>query len=209
MNKEYVTLREETVTEKIIERSRFICSAKFVTSQDEAKEYISKITKEHPFATHNCYAYITEECGVERLKCSDDGEPQGTAGMPMLEALKNSGLYNVVAVVTRYFGGIKLGAGGLIRAYSSSVSECISAAKLMRAVCAVTLSAVLEYDEYNIFSRISSNFGAEQIDCNYNDKIFMNIAVERKSIEKFLEKVKETFGGKPILKITGEKYIFI
>ena len=110
MDSFYSEIKAEATDETIIERSKFICLIKKVETEEEAREVLSVVKKNHPFATHNCYAFILLS-GAARF--SDDGEPQGTAGQPMLEAIKNNGLYNVIAVVTRYFGGIKLGAGGL------------------------------------------------------------------------------------------------
>ena len=125
MDSFYSEIKKEITNETIIERSKFICLIKRVETEEEAREVLSFVKKNHPFATHNCYAFALKS-GAARF--SDDGEPQGTAGQPMLEAIKNNGLYNVIAVVTRYFGGIKLGAGGLVRAYSGAVSSAIGLA---------------------------------------------------------------------------------
>ena len=136
---EYITIKEETINEIEIEKSRFICYLKRVANKEEAEEYIQKIKKLHYKATHNCSSFSLFNPSYQ--KCSDDGEPQGTAGVPMLEAIKKANINNVVAVVTRYFGGIKLGAGGLIRAYSNAVSKALSAAQLIK---------VKEYTHYEI-----------------------------------------------------------
>ena len=119
-----LTIAQNTTHEIIIDRSRFICHLKKVETEEEAQEYIKALKKEYWDANHNCSAYIIGE-NMEHQRSSDDGEPSGTAGVPMLEVLKKRELHNLVAVVTRYFGGIKLGAGGLIRAYGRSVSEAI------------------------------------------------------------------------------------
>lgn len=111
-------------SELVIEKSRFICHLKRVDSKEAAYEYIKELKKVHWDATHNCSAFIIGELGMLQGS-SDDGEPSGTAGIPMLEVLKKKGLHDVVAVVTRYFGGVKLGAGGLVRAYSKSVSHAL------------------------------------------------------------------------------------
>ena len=120
--KEYVTIANtETVAEIVIEKSRFIASAVGVNSVEEAVEFVNAKKKQYFDATHNCYAYVVGD----RVKFSDDGEPQGTAGMPIYECIKNNGLERLCVVVTRYFGGIKLGAGGLVRAYSGSCAEVL------------------------------------------------------------------------------------
>ena len=118
----YLTVKNEGQHEIVIEKSRFIAHIARATTEEEAQEFIQKIKKEHNSATHNCSAYLIGETDNIQ-KANDDGEPSGTAGVPMLEVLKKRELKDTVAVVTRYFGGIKLGAGGLIRAYGKSVSE--------------------------------------------------------------------------------------
>lgn len=122
-----LTIQKDFRHEIIIEKSRFICTLKKVSSEEQALENLKEIKKEFNDANHNCPAYLIGENG-EFQRSSDDGEPSGTAGIPMLEVLRKRHLHNVLAVVTRYFGGIKLGAGGLIRAYGKSVSEAIDAA---------------------------------------------------------------------------------
>ena len=120
----YHTIAKSGVSEIVIKGSRFICSLKRVHSEDEAKAFIQAVKKEHWKATHNCSAYLIGDQN-EIQRAHDDGEPSGTAGVPMLEVLKKNDLRYVAAVVTRYFGGTKLGAGGLIRAYSRSVSTAL------------------------------------------------------------------------------------
>ena len=124
MLKQYYTLKEAGTHEIIIQKSRFIGYASRVNTEEEAQLFIQKIKKQHHDATHNCSAYIIGDRD-DIQKTNDDGEPGGTAGIPMLEVLKKLSLKNTAVVVTRYFGGIKLGAGGLIRAYSSTTSETI------------------------------------------------------------------------------------
>ena len=115
----------------MIEKSRFICSLKKVHSEAEAQEFIKAVKKEFWDATHNCSAYIVDDMAQ---RSSDDGEPSGTAGIPMLEVLRKNGLTETAAVVTRYFGGIKLGAGGLVRAYSGSVAGAVKEAGLAQKI---------------------------------------------------------------------------
>lgn len=125
MLEKYYTVKEDGQAELEIKKSRFICHLKRVSSEEEAKEFINALKKEHWKANHNCSAFLIGEHS-EIQRSSDDGEPSGTAGVPMLEVLKKNELINVAAVVTRYFGGTKLGAGGLIRAYAHSVSHALA-----------------------------------------------------------------------------------
>ena len=126
-----LTIAKDIRTEQVISKSRFICSLKKVKTEEEAQEFIKAVKKEFWDATHNCSAYIIDE---QHQRSSDDGEPSGTAGMPMLGVLRKQELQQVAAVVTRYFGGIKLGAGGLVRAYSGAVANAADAAGLAQKV---------------------------------------------------------------------------
>lgn len=125
------TIQKDVQTEMNIEKSRFICTLNKVESEAQAAIAISQAKKKYWDATHNCSAYIIGK-NMDFQKSSDDGEPAGTAGVPMLEVLRKKDLHNIVAIVTRYFGGIKLGSGGLIRAYGKSVSQAIEEAGLCR-----------------------------------------------------------------------------
>lgn len=149
---DFTTIREEVEHEIVIEKSRFITTLHPVTTEEEAMQFIQQMKKKYWDARHNCSAF-TIGPRQEQQRSSDDGEPSGTAGKPMLEVLKKTGITNVVAVVTRYFGGIKLGAGGLIRAYAGSVSEAIQRApKDLHAVRAVLVGDV-PYPFYGAIER--------------------------------------------------------
>lgn len=125
------TIRQDWQSETVIEKSRFICTLKKVSTEAEAHDFIKAIKKQYWDATHNCSAYIVDE---KAQRSSDDGEPSGTAGIPMLEVLRKNELFGVAAVVTRYFGGIKLGAGGLVRAYTGSVANAVKEVGLAQQV---------------------------------------------------------------------------
>ena len=119
-----ITILHSEPTEKIIEKSRFITYSARVESEEEAKAFLAALKDEHPFATHICYAYIADRQGnLQRF--SDNGEPQGTAGQPILNVLEREGVQDVLCVVTRYFGGILLGAGGLCRAYTKAAKDAL------------------------------------------------------------------------------------
>ena len=126
-----LTIAKDIRTEQVISKSRFICSLKKVKTEEEAQDFIKAVKKEFWDATHNCSAYIIDE---QHQRSSDDGEPSGTAGIPMLGVLRKQELQQIAAVVTRYFGGIKLGAGGLVRAYAGSVSQALEEAGLAQKV---------------------------------------------------------------------------
>ncbi|WP_062199968.1 YigZ family protein [Massilibacterium senegalense] len=140
----YYTVKPFGIHEINIQKSRFIAHIKRVETEEEAQSFISKIKKEHWNATHNCSCYMIGEHNQVQ-KANDDGEPAGTAGVPMLEVLKKRRLKNTAVVVTRYFGGVKLGVGGLIRAYSQVTSEGINATGIVRKDLMRTISTTIDY----------------------------------------------------------------
>ena len=152
-------IKKETIHEIVIEKSRFITYLNRAENEEEAKAYILMIKKLHPDATHHCSAFIYGE-NSEFQRSSDDGEPSGTAGVPMLECLKKKHMQDLVAVVVRYFGGIKLGAGGLIRAYSKSISLAIEAStlteikKMSKYSCQFTYDLIGPLDYYFLKNKI-------------------------------------------------------
>ncbi|MCM1042952.1 MAG: YigZ family protein [Corallococcus sp.] len=140
--KEYLTLPNSvSVCETVLEKSRFIAYCRGIDNTQDATTFIAEIRKKHYDATHNCYAYVFDEIS----KCSDDGEPQGTAGVPICEAIKFKGLNRVCVVVTRYFGGIKLGAGGLTRAYRSAASRVLDSSAVIKMSDCIRLTVRTDY----------------------------------------------------------------
>ena len=191
--KEYVTIGAAEYThENVIDKSRFIASAIHVDTVEQAVAFVELKRKRYYDATHNCYAYIVGD----KAKFSDDSEPQGTAGMPMLEVLRANDLRETAVVVTRYFGGIKLGAGGLVRAYSGCVAENIAAAKkVLYQTCAESDYAV-DYPEVDAALRF---FGKE--DCNviatdYSDKVIFKVAVKKEREANFNAALNDFLNGK-------------
>ena len=166
---EYITIQDEVINEIEIEKSRFICYLKRINNKEEAEEYIQKIKKLNYKATHNCSCYSLFDPSYQ--KCSDDGEPQGTAGIPMLDAIKKSNINNIVAVVTRYFGGIKLGAGGLIRAYSNSVSQAIDKSNLLKIKEYSHYEIEFDYNLINIFEKYFNQNNIKVLNKEYDLKV--------------------------------------
>lgn len=142
----YRTIKENGIHEIDIKKSRFICHMKRVETEEEAIAFIDEIKKEHWKATHNCSAY-TLGMNDEIQRAHDDGEPSGTAGVPMLEIFLKRELKNVVAVVTRYFGGVKLGAGGLIRAYGGSVNEAVNTIGVIERQLQLLIDVTVDYSQ--------------------------------------------------------------
>lgn len=166
-------LKEETINTIIIEKSRFICYMKHVKTEEEYKEYLSSIRKKHHDATHVCSAFVCHN--IQRS--NDDGEPSGTAGAPILNVLNKNGLDEMCALVVRYFGGIKLGAGGLIRAYGNAVSECLKQAVLVEDLIYPKYSLKLPYDLANKIENYLRNYTI-LIDSKYDSDVTFIFALD-------------------------------
>lgn len=189
MEQKYINSKN-TNNEIVIKKSRFLTHIKRTVSEEEAKDFIDEIKKEHKAANHNCSAYIIGKSALIQ-KADDDGEPQGTAGVPILEVLKKEELYNVTVVVTRYFGGIKLGGGGLIRAYSQSASAAVEAAGKVIEVPVVPLTVSLDYTFTSKFEHFLGNTEASIVSTDYTDKVTYLIHVKEKGADDIVNTLKE------------------
>lgn len=195
----YLSVSGEVVTVKIIEKSRFITTSRHVEGEEQAKAFIEETSAKYSDATHNCYAYICDKYG-NFLRFSDNGEPQGTAGMPMLEVIKNKKLFETAVVVTRYFGGIKLGAGGLVRAYSGCVAENLDKAQKVEYVpCTESLYSV-GYTLADTASRFFSESGADVLGTEYSDEVTFRIAVKSQRLESFEASLLNRLNGRVTIK---------
>lgn len=205
MSNGYFTVVNECENVIIIERSKFICAIKGVADEKEAKEFVEIVRKKHSLANHNCYAYIADDRGLVQ-KFSDDGEPQGTAGLPMLEVLKAKKIYKTVAVVTRYFGGVKLGTGGLTRAYSSSVSECLNIAKIADMQQASVFETKIDYEGYSRLLKLISTDGIVTLETSFDNSVIVKFAVKMMMVDGFVKKLTDAFNGKINLNEIGRGY---
>lgn len=197
------TVREESRTEFEEKKSIFIGRALRVDSEEEAQEFIKKIKKEHRDATHNVWAYLMQGEIVARY--SDDGEPQGTAGMPVLDVIRKSGIRNVCVVVTRYFGGTLLGAGGLVRAYSHSASLALEAAGKITYEPYTEYELSCGYSEYQKYSVLLENAGVLTDSTDFGAEVVIRFAVRRAERESLIRKIIETGYGKDIPREMGER----
>lgn len=205
MEGKYLSLSGETVTEKVIEKSRFITVSRHVCGDEEAKAFIAQVSGKYADATHNCYAYVADKLG-NLLRFSDDGEPQGTAGMPMLEVLRARKLCEVVVVVTRYFGGIKLGAGGLVRAYSGCVAENLAAAKTVSYEPCCESQYIFGYTQADAAMRFFASRGADVINTDYADNVTFTVAVKKEQEEKFNSALINAVNGRVEIKKKREYF---
>lgn len=192
---EYRTIRQDGQALEEIKKSRFICHAKRVYSEEEARDFIAAIKKEHYKATHNCSAFIVGEKS-EIKRTSDDGEPSGTAGVPMLGVMENHQLTNVCFVVTRYFGGIKLGAGGLIRAYAGSVALAIKEIGLIEIKEQAGLRLKMSYSQYQNFDNFLKAEDLTEFDTEFTDLVATTIYIDKQEKEPLEQKLVEFFNGK-------------
>ncbi len=192
---DYLSLLGETRSEKTIERSKFFTLSAHIEGEEDAARLLSRVRAENPDATHNCYAYIGDEAG-NLLRFSDDGEPSGTAGMPILDVLKNQNLKMSLVVVTRYFGGIKLGAGGLVRAYSSCAAENLKEAK--RAVYTMCIRKVyrMDYSLLGSFKNIFARIGVEVSDISYGEQVEAAADIKKTDEKKVDEAVSDGLSGR-------------
>lgn len=202
----YTTLAGEGSDEFEEKRSLFIGHAKHITSEEEAMEFVKAKKKEYSDATHNCWAYLLKGGIVARY--SDDGEPQGTAGVPMLETIRKSGVCDAVVVVTRYFGGILLGAGGLVRAYSHGAKVALDAAEIVTYEKYTELSLACSYSDYQKYSVVLPTFNAIIDSTDFTDKVTVCFAIKETFVDALNKKITEMSGGKNSLEVIGERFDF-
>ena len=192
------TIKEDGQVQEEIKKSRFICHAKRVYSEEEARAFITAIKKEHYKATLNCSAFIIGERS-EIKRTSDDGEPSGTAGVPMLGVLENHNLTNVCVVVTRYFGGIKLGAGGLIRAYAGSVALAVKEIGIVEIKEQAGIQIQMSYAQYQEYGNFLKEHNLMELETNFTDQVETIIFVDKEDKEAIKASLIEFFNGKVTL----------
>ncbi|EHR95914.1 YigZ family protein [Staphylococcus epidermidis] len=199
MDKSIITIKQAHSIENVISKSRFIAYIKPVSTENEAKAFIDEIKIKHKDATHNCSAYtVGPEMNIQ--KANDDGEPSGTAGIPMLEILKKLEIHNVCVVVTRYFGGIKLGAGGLIRAYSGAVRDVIYDIGRVELREAIPVTVTLDYDQTGKFEYELASTTFLLRKQFYTDKVSYQIDVVKNEYDAFIDFLNRITSGNYDLK---------
>ena len=199
---EFRTIKEDGQVQEEIKKSRFICHAKRVYSEEEARDFITAIKKEHYKANHNCSAFIVGERS-EIKRTSDDGEPSGTAGIPMLGVLENHNLTNLCIVVTRYFGGIKLGAGGLIRAYAGSVASAVKEIGVVEIKEQAGIAIQMSYAQYQEYGNFLKEHKLIELETNFTDQVDTIIYVNKEEKENIKATLVEFFNGKVTLTDKG------
>ena len=186
----YVTIKEKVQGEIVIQKSKFICTLIPVDSKEIAEKVTKEVKKQYFDARHNCLAYRIMENEEIVEKFSDDGEPSGTAGMPMLNILRCKNMVNVLCIVTRYFGGILLGTGGLVRAYSEALDVAIETADVYEKKIMDIFECILEYKELDIFKYYCAQNNIDILEIVYLENIFIKIAIDSMKKDKFIENME-------------------
>ena len=187
-------------TTLLVKRSRFLTHAARAGSPAEAKAFIEAVSLKHADATHNCWAYVAGPPGsTARIGASDDGEPHGTAGRPMLQVLLHSGLGDVACVVTRWFGGIKLGTGGLVRAYQDCVLQCLESLPCVEKVETVRLLVEAGYGELDRVKRLAARFAVSPPAESYAEKAAIELEVAKSDAEAFARALAEATDGRALV----------
>lgn len=203
----YRTCMKETSKEYEEKKSVFIGQIKRVYTEEEAREFIDQVKKKHREATHNCFAYVLGEKKLI-MRYSDDGEPQGTAGVPILECINKKDVVDVVVVVTRYFGGTLLGAGGLVRAYTKACSLVIDESGTVEVVKGFEIFLTMSYDLLGKFQHSFSERGIHIENTEYTDKVKATIIIESDKVESVKKLVAEISNGKCEMSYDDEKEYF-
>ena len=202
---QYKTVLEGGIGEITEKKSRFIATVRPVSSEEEALAFLEETRKKYWDARHNCYAYSV---GMNReyTRCSDDGEPSGTAGRPMLDVILGEDIYNVAVVVTRYFGGVLLGTGGLVRAYSKAVQEGFRESRIIEKKHGICLTVTTDYTGIGKIQYIAGERGIPVLDSEYTDKVVMKLLIPSEDVDSVQKAVTEGTNGRAIMEKEKELY---
>lgn len=194
----YTTIEGRATAEIEEKKSRFIASLAHVEAEDEALAFLEEVRAANRMARHNVYAYVLREGGAGaagRVRYSDDGEPQKTAGLPTLETIQHAGLTDVCCVTTRYFGGVLLGTGGLVRAYTAAAQAGIAAARLVSVSRCVDVAVRVDYALYEPLSRLATDSGAKALDARFAADVELTLRMLDGTQAPLLEKIRELTRG--------------
>ena len=205
MLEQYKTIYEGGVGEIVEKKSRFLAEVRLVKSEDEALKFIEEKKKQHWDATHNCFAYVIGE-RRELVRCSDDGEPGGTAGKPILEVISGSGIHNIVVVVTRYFGGTLLGTGGLVRAYTDATRAGIENSDIVEKIPGRRVDLAMEYTDLGKLQYLLAQNEVLTEDTEYTDKVIIHALFSEEDKERLKKKITEATSGRVTVREGDEVY---
>ena len=203
MSKKFKAVYEGGTGEIEEKKSKFIAYVEPVSTEEEAAAFMEKIKKMNWDAKHNCFAAVVG-ANNEFSRCNDDGEPSGTAGKPMLEVLLGEGVHNVAVVVTRYFGGVLLGTGGLVRAYQAAVKEGLKNSRIIEYNMGSKIHIKTDYNGIGKIQYIIGQMGIFTIDTEYGESVIAHVMVMSESVKEFTDKVTEATAGKADIEIEDE-----
>lgn len=208
MLESYKTLLEGGTGEIVEKKSRFIATVRLVETEEEALAFIEEMKKKYWDARHNCYVYSV---GMNReyTRCSDDGEPSGTAGRPMLDVILGEDIYNVAVVVTRYFGGILLGTGGLVRAYSKAVQEGLRGSRIIEKQYGISLEVATDYTGLGKIQYIAGERKLPILDSEYTDKVILRLLVPAGEVASVQKAITEGTSGRAKMKKEKDLYFAV
>lgn len=205
---ESIKLVQEGAAGEVIEKkSRFIAQIFPIKTEEEALELLAGVRKKHYDARHNCFAYVLGDKN-ETERCSDDGEPSGTAGRPMLDVITGQGIHDVLVVVTRYFGGTLLGTGGLVRAYSAAVKEGLAHCKIVQKIKGYAVNVLTDYMDLGKIQYIAANMELTEENSEYGEKVELCYMVPAGKVDEFEREIIEKTGGKSKIDRGDETWIY-
>ena len=202
------TVYQGGVGEIVEKKSRFIATVRLVESEEEALEVLEAARKKYWDATHNCFAYVIGE-RRETVRCSDDGEPSGTAGRPMLDVLLGEEITNVIVIVTRYFGGTLLGTGGLVRAYSRAVQEGLAHSRLIEKMYGVRMEIQSDYTGIGKIQYLLASSQIPVLDTRYTDQVVTEVLVPKGQADRIRAEITEGTNGRAKMRETEELYFAV
>ena len=205
MLEQYKTIYEGGIGEIVEKKSRFIATVRLVETEEEALAFIEEMKKKYWDARHNCFVYSVG-ANREYTRCSDDGEPSGTAGRPMLDVILGEDIYNVAVVVTRYFGGVLLGTGGLVRAYSKAVQEGLKNSQIIEKQYGISLEVTTDYTGIGKIQYIAGENKLPILDSEYTDKVVLKILVPNAEVTRIEKVITEGTNGKAIMRKEKDLY---
>ena len=195
----------KSISEFTVKKSKFIGQCFYIESDKEAKAIVSELWKEHKDARHIVYGFIYGAKNSQTMGMTDDGEPKGTAGRPVLQVLKGSGITNILCTVIRYFGGIKLGTGGLVKAYTEAAQQAVKELKVKELIDEITFEITIGYEIYDSVKRTAESFSAEIIDENFTDHIYIKLRVPEKSFKNIESAISDISNGKTFISILNQE----
>jgi len=206
LEKSYLTIQNNTRTEIVEKKSRFIATVQRCETEEDALRHINKVRAKYPDARHNVYAYSVLKDGVNAKKYSDDGEPKGTAGMPILECIQKLDVTNVCVVVTRYFGGILLGASGLTRTYSNSANEGLKASGIIKMELSQEINVTVTYDMYGRVTKIFEKYDIIKDEPIFGTDVSIKIFVKTDDVDKIVRDIRDATSNNFSYELLNVKY---